>query len=86
MWHSAETGTPMRDLLQSLIQGAAAILQHHMGRQQGSKQLLERAQARMEPWIKKGHTTIYGVDVDGIFDQIAGHMNGADWPTLTLSS
>jgi len=86
MWHCTESGTPMRDLLQSLIQGAAAVLQHHMGRHRGADQLLGRAQTRMDPWLSKGHSSIYGVLVEKTFGDIENHIQGADWPTLHLGS
>jgi len=84
MWHFAADGTPVRDLLQSLIQCAAAALQHHMGRQTGAEHLLERAEARLQPWLDRGHGAIYGVIVEEIIAQTRRHIRGGPWPVLSL--
>ena len=84
MWHSAEHDTPLRDLLQSLIQFAAAVLQHHMGRQSGAEHLFRRADSRLQTWINEGHQSIYGIRIQGTIDQIRQHLQGGPWPTLSM--
>ena len=82
MWHSAEDGTAVRDLLQSLIQYAASALQHHMGHQRGSASLLTRADDRLKPWRADLGDLIYGVDTGRVLTEMKTLLAGGDWPLI----
>lgn len=85
MWHFADDGTQVKDLLQSLIQCAASILQHHMGRPTIANHLLQRANERMEPWAKQGWSLIYGIRFSEVHDDTAAFLGGSTWPILRVS-
>jgi predicted metal-dependent hydrolase len=84
MWHEAPQADPRRDLLQSLIQCAAAALQHHMGHARAAVSLLGRAKERMAPWIQQHGPHIYGVDTAAILSDTAALLEGGPWPKIRL--
>ncbi len=84
MWHLAPKNSAIRDLLQSLIQCAAAALQHHMKRETAARSLLSRATARQEAWASVHGDTIYGVQIFTILQDTAALLGGGEWPTVSL--
>jgi predicted metal-dependent hydrolase len=84
MWHQAPHADPTRDLLQSLIQCAAAALQHHMCHSRSAVSLHGRAEERLGPWIQQDGPHIYGVDAAGILSDTAALLAGGPWPKIRL--
>ena len=79
MWHSCTPGSASHKVLQSLIQIAAAILQHHMGSARGSRALLGRATER----LKQAEIHVHeGIDLDDLITQTHAFMEGGPWPTI----
>ena len=85
MWHFADDGSQIKDLLQSLIQCAASVLQHHMGRNSIATHLLRRANQRMEPWSEHGRSFAYGVRFSEVHADTAAFLAGSAWPILHVS-
>ena len=84
MWHSAKPRSLHSDLLQSLIQCAASVLQGHMAHARGARALLHRAHVRLEPWITDRGELLYGVDVGALFRDIIVFLDGGAWPRISL--
>ena len=79
MWHGAARNSSDHKVLQSLIQVAAAILQHHMGSNNGQYSLLNRAIARLSDASITCHQ---GIDMVHLFGQTQAFFDGGSWPTL----
>jgi len=82
MWHQATPQGPSHKVLQSLIQIAAAILQHHMGSPRSPSTLLHRAECRLEDAGIKNHE---GIDLESLIDRTKRFFETGDWPTLNWS-
>ena len=85
MWRAADDGSAIRDLLQSLIQASASVLQLHMGRQTGAAHLISRATNRLRPWSAQGMEQIYGVNFIQTLGAVQAHLSGGPWPIMRLS-
>ena len=81
MWHECPKPSVDRDVLQSLIQTAAALLQFHLGANRSAALLLARARSRMAQTDVSRHQ---GIDIDGLFhDTDRFFLNGV-YPLLTI--
>lgn len=47
IWHAVRDDPLVADSLQGLIQGAAALLQHHLGHRRGARNLLDKSEANL---------------------------------------
>lgn len=79
MWHGTVPNGSDHKVLQSLIQVAAAILQHHMGSTNGQRSLLRRSVARLSEASIQCHQ---GIDMGRLFGQTQAFFDGGQWPTL----
>ena len=82
MWHGALANSTDHKVLQSLIQVAASILQHHMGSANGHRSLLNRSVSRLRDASIHCH---HGIDMDHLFEQTHEFFDGGPWPTLPWS-
>ncbi len=83
MWHSCTPGSPAHKVLQSLIQIAAAVLQHHMGSKRGSRSLLGRAKERLSQANIRSHE---GINLEALIEQVELFFNEGPWPTIRRDS
>jgi len=84
LWHFADPDGDTRAVLQSLIQIAASMLQHHMGSSRGASALLERAAERLRPVIAADQETFRGIDLGTLIKDSRGCLDGGDWPLLSM--
>ena len=79
MWHGCPRPSVDRDVLQSLIQTAAALLQTHIGAHRSAKMLLDRARDRMD---QAGVSHHRGIDLCGLFDDTERFFRTGTYPLL----
>ena len=79
MWHECPRPSLDRDVLQSLIQTAAAILQTHLGAHRSARMLLDRARDRMD---QAGVSHHRGIDLCGLFDDTERFFRTGTYPLL----
>ena len=79
MWHECPKPSVDRDVLQSLIQTAAALLQFHLGAHRSAALLLDRARKRMERINLSHHQ---GIDIDGLFQDTEEFFLDGSYPLL----
>jgi hypothetical protein len=63
IWHQVARGSPTRELIQGLIQAAAALLKSHLGQTKASERLLARATVRLERVLSEAPTKTRGLDL-----------------------
>ena len=83
MWHCCHPESRDRPVLQSLIQVAAAILQHHMGQIRSQTLLLERAKKRMAEQKIERHK---GVGISELISATEAFFVNGVYPTLMLGT
>lgn len=80
-WHHTPPG-PRRELIQGLIQAAAAILKRHMGHQRAADRLFGAATRRLREAAQQGGASIDGIDVIATLAAIEGAYPAGGWPLL----
>ena len=86
LWHFATPQGETKAVLQSLIQIAAAMLQHHMGGARGASSLLDRAAERLAPIVANHHPYFRGIDLDSLITECRACLNGGPWPLLPMEA
>lgn len=82
-WKALPQGDPERELLQGLIQAAAAALLAHLGRTEGAARMAGRAKIRLE----RAESTL-GPDLPGPLHlpslrcRLDAFLQGGPWPTV----
>jgi hypothetical protein len=84
IWHQVPKTDPYRDLLQGLIQAAAAVLKQHMDFARASATLHERCRARFEAVVTRTGPNFRGLDLTELMDRLERHRQRGEWPTLPL--
>ena len=79
-WHAVRADEALASLLQGLIQLAAAVITHHLGRPESAARLLGRAQVRFGVATRDGVVAPCGVDVAHAVDAVAAFLSGGPWP------
>jgi predicted metal-dependent hydrolase len=72
LWHQVRG--PQRELLQGLIQTAAAYYHLGRGNHVGARYLAERARVHLQPW----RPSLAGVGVDGVLEQLSSLTDGLE--------
>ncbi|MFT4977504.1 MAG: hypothetical protein ACI8S6_003409 [Myxococcota bacterium] len=80
-WHHAPPG-PRRELLQGLIQAAAAILKRHMGHERAAARLLAAAAVRLQAAAAQSGGRLDGLDIAATQAAVADSFAAGDWPLL----
>ena len=81
-WKAVPPGT-RRELLQGLIQLAAATLKQHLGQPRPARRLLLRGGGRIEAVIAAEGAVWWGVDLPATLASARGFVEGAgDWPVI----
>ena len=83
MWHGCPKPSVDRDVLQSLIQTAAALLQFHLGAPHTAAVLLDRARDRMDRAAVRRHR---GIDIGGLFRDTERFFQDGSYPLLNTES
>ena len=86
LWRFASPGGDTRAALQSLIQIAAAMLQHHMGSAKSARTLLGRAEARISPALLTERTVFQGIDLGRLIADCRACIEGGPWPLLHMET
>jgi len=86
LWHFASPDGETKAVLQSLIQIAASMLQHHMGSTRGASALLIRATERLTPILTDGHTVFRGIDLATLITKSQACLDGGEWPLLPMET
>lgn len=90
LWRVAVAGSPVRTLLQGLIQSAAAVIQARIGHLAGLRTLAARATGQFRHVVHTAGPRFLGMDV-ARFDQMLGRYAAAQpvipdaWPIIELS-
>jgi hypothetical protein len=80
VWLRLPRPSPERELIQALIQVAAATLKRHMGSTRAPHTLRDRARTRLER-ARQGGTVVCGIDVNALLDELD---RAPLWPRLTV--
>ncbi len=80
IWHQVPRGSPYSELLQGLIQIAAALLKSHMGSKRAAERLLARGWTRLEHVIAAGPDACRGLDLAACRDDWQRFLDGGTWP------
>jgi len=86
VWHQVPQSDAYRDLLQSLIQGAASILKAHMSTDGGAARLHERSVGRLEQIIAITGPHFKGLDLPIFIERLNRFHADGTWPTLPFES
>jgi predicted metal-dependent hydrolase len=86
LWHFASPEGDTKAVLQSLIQIAAAMLQHHMGSAQGASALLGRATDRIKTTVAGEHCVFRGIDLEALIGESQACLDGGEWPLLSMEN
>jgi len=84
LWHFASPDGDTKAVLQSLIQIAAAMLQHHMGSSRGASSLLGRASERLMPILDGDQPVFRGIDLAALIAESRACLAGGEWPILSV--
>lgn len=79
-WRAVRADAALASLLQGLIQLAAAIITHHLGRPASAARLLERAIGRLYMATRDGVEAPCGVLVGEAAADVAELLGGGAWP------
>jgi hypothetical protein len=86
VWEAAWRALPAgdrRELLQGLIQLAAATIKHHLGHDRPARLLLERAAGRLEAVIAARGEQWWGLDLPATLASARAFVSASgDWPVL----
>lgn len=91
LWTRAPRGSVVRDMLQALIQCAAAVVHARAGRAAGQARLAGRALGRLAEVRARAGSRCLGVDIDALARALRayGHADGAEraerWPRIALA-
>ncbi len=83
LWHCAPKDSAASPLLQGIIQGAAMALKRHMGHEEASRRLLERALLHLSLAEARGGREQRGLDLEIVRQSLRAFAEGGDWPRLT---
>lgn len=83
-WRQVPAGDPYRGFLQGLIQGAAALLKHHLGHHGAALRLAGRCRGRLEAALPRGEQRAFGLPVHGFLARLDAALEGGPIPTLGL--
>ena len=84
LWHSAEPHSSTHRLLQSLIQYAASVLQHHKGSASGAQRLYQRATERLAQ-VQQDETDLFrGIHLSELSARVDSFLKGGPWPLLPM--
>lgn len=79
-WRAVRADEALCSLLQGLIQLAAAVITHHVGRPASGARLLERAKQHLAIATRDGVDCPCGADVAAAVDEVAAFLAGGAWP------
>lgn len=79
-WRAVRADDALASLLQGLIQLAAAVVTHHLGRSASGARLLDRARLRFGVATRDGVDAPGGVDVAAAADEVEVFLTGGAWP------
>jgi uncharacterized protein len=88
LWRLAPRGSAARELLQALIQCAAAVVHARAGRAVGQRRLAERALVRLDAVHVAAGPRCLGIDVDGLAQAMRAFAlagGAGDWPRIALA-
>jgi hypothetical protein len=88
LWVRAPHGSAVRDMLQALIQCAAAVVHARAGRAAGQARLAGRALGRLTAVRARAGSRCLGIDIDGLARAVRayGDSGGAEgWPVIALA-
>jgi hypothetical protein len=80
VWHQVPRDDPYRDLLQGMIQVAAALLKHHLGHDKAAKRLLQRGTARLERVQLAGQHHCRGLALARSMASWEAFLSDGPWP------
>ena len=84
LWHQCESPSHLRDVLQSMIQFAAAILKNHMGEAQSATSLCEKANRRLIAVEATQGAHLRGLNLPELRHRVSSHLQGGPWPLLPM--
>jgi hypothetical protein len=84
-WLQVPADDPYRDLLQALIQAAAAVLKGHMGHARASNSLHGRCRGRLESVLARTGPQFCGLDLPTLIERLDDYQRTRAWPTLPLT-
>jgi len=85
-WHSVAASPPHRDLIQGLIQLAAACLRRRMEPKRGGLSVGRRALVKLERARSELGAGVLGVDVDSLISRARTYLEGdGDFPFIHLA-
>ena len=85
-WKALPEG-PRRQMLQGLIQLAAATLKHHLGHARPASLLLGRADARLTAVIEARGAVWWGVDLSATLAGVRAFVqDGGNWPVIETTA
>ena len=82
LWHHAERGTAVSDLLQALIQAGAFMLKTHLGQERGARDLLTRSTGRLRSVAEREGPVWRGLDLLETTRRLDAYAAGGPWPLL----
>jgi hypothetical protein len=89
LWLAAPRGSVVRDMLQGLIQCAAAVVHARAGRAVGVARMIERALGRLAEVRARGGSSCLGVEIGALADAMRayGQQHDAEaWPRIVLAA
>ena len=84
MWHFAPADSPIRSLLQGLIQVAASVLKRHVGQDGGADRLQARSRVRLQTAVDGCGAVVHGIDVPELLLRLDRFHATGKWPLLPL--
>lgn len=88
LWMHAPRGSAVRDMLQALIQCAAAVVHARAGRAVGHARLTARALERLAAVRARAGARCLGIDIDALAEDVRAYRNLAPaegWPLIALA-
>lgn len=88
LWLHAPRGSVVRDMLQALIQCAAAVVHARDGRATGHARLTERALERLAEVRARAGSRCLGIDIDALAQALGAYRHAdraGDWPRIALA-